>query len=180
MTDMDSQDPETLKSNFDQHIPGLPLSIDKYSAIESMKHLVCKGDLNQLNEQQQDPTLRIERQYKSSQQVLMHILHSPVKQEPVELVVDKHAFDYEEDFMTFQNKTALVPLNISQILSEQESESKSSVKTPFSKGKSIKEKSSQKSKKKKRSKMKSDKKKSAKDDHSIKNKKQQFKMFISQ
>ena len=60
-----------------------------------------------------------------------------------------------------------------QMLTEQESGSKSSVRTPFSKGKSSKaaEKSSQKSKKKKKSKMKSEKKsrKSMKDDQSLQN-----------
>ena len=57
--------------------------------------------------------------------------------------------------MTFKDHSAIAEhiFNGSHIIiSEQGSESKSSIKTPFSKGKSIKEKSSLKSKKKRKSK----------------------------
>ena len=142
ITDMDNV---MDQSSLDNSQNALPLSIEKYSVIENIKNMVIKGDFDRDTEHHQ--RLRVQKQYKSSQHALMALLHSPTK-EGQTAALDANDFLGDRDFMTFQNNT--VDEHRDQILSEQENEAKSSAKTPLSKGKSVKEKSSQKSKKKKK------------------------------
>ena len=61
-----------LEDSLDQAAPsnGTSLTMEQYSAIENMKSMVCKVDADRMTNDQ-DSSLRVQKQYKSSQQVLM-------------------------------------------------------------------------------------------------------------
>ena len=61
------------KERVDYASSKVPLSIEKYAVIENMKNLHCKG----ATEMSGDADLRVQKQYRSSQKVLMQILESP-------------------------------------------------------------------------------------------------------